>query len=64
VDEIVGWFCQGFGFGEIDLAYSLARNANVPVSTVFDLRKSGLGWGEIKKQLGGLPGNGNHGKKP
>jgi len=64
VDEIVGWFCQGFGFGEIDLAYSLARNANVPVSTVFDLRISGLGWGEIKKQLGGMPGNGNHGKKP
>lgn len=64
VEEIVGWFCQGFGFGEIDLAYSLARSANVPVSTVFDLRKSGLGWGEIKKQLGGLPRNGNHGKKP
>jgi len=64
VDEIVGWFCQGFGFGEIDLAYSLARSANVPVSTVFDMRKSGLGWGEIKKLLGGLPGKGNQGKNP
>ncbi len=57
VEEIVGWFCQGFGFGEIDLAYSLAREANVPVASVFDLRKSGLGWGQIKHQLLGKPGN-------
>jgi hypothetical protein len=58
-EEIMSWFCQGFGFGEIDLAYSLAHQANVPVATVFDLRKSGLGWGQIKQQLGGKPGQGN-----
>ena len=24
-EEIMGWFCQHYGFGEIDLAYSLSR---------------------------------------
>jgi hypothetical protein len=60
-EEIMGWFCQGFGFGEIDLAYSLAKEANVSVDEVFNLRKSGLGWGEIKQQLSSKPGNGNPG---
>ncbi len=56
-DEIMGWFCQGFGFGEIDLAYNLAmqkqgQNQNaIDVTQIFEMRKSGLGWGEIKQQL-------------
>jgi hypothetical protein len=62
-EEIMGWFCQGFGFGEIDLAYSLAHEANVPVAHVFDLRKSGLGWGQIKQMLNSKPGNGNQNDK-
>jgi hypothetical protein len=62
-EEIMGWFCQGFGFGEIDLAYSLAHEANVPVSQVFDLRKSGSGWGQIKQMLNSKPGNGNQNDK-
>jgi hypothetical protein len=53
--EIMGWFCQGFGFGEIDLAYDLSRQSGVPVTTIFDLRKSGLGWGNIKKLVWTLP---------
>jgi hypothetical protein len=52
-EEIMGWFCQRFGFGEIDLAYGLSRQTGVPVADIFDMRKSGLGWGEIKKQLSG-----------
>lgn len=48
-EEIMGWFCQGFGFGEIDLAYGMSRQYGIPVEQIFDLRKSGLGWGEIKK---------------
>jgi hypothetical protein len=62
-EEIMGWFCQGFGFGEIDLAYSLAHEANMPVAQVFDLRKSGLGWGQIKQMLNSKPGNGNQNDK-
>jgi hypothetical protein len=52
-EEIMGWFCQGFGFGEIDLAYGLSRDTGVPVASIFDMRRSGLGWGEIKQQLTG-----------
>lgn len=69
-EEIMGWFCQGFGFGEIDHAYSLSLQTGVPVEEIFAMRTSGLGWGEIKKLLGGSlngppsdkPGNGNNGK--
>jgi hypothetical protein len=73
-DEIITWFCKGFGFGEIDLAYGLSQSSGVPVSDIFSMRSSGLGWGQIKKKLNGMGsstqvpngnGNGNgHGKKP
>jgi hypothetical protein len=73
-DEIMGWFCQGFGFGEIARAYLLADATGVPAATYFAQRQSGLGWGEIVKQTGVHPsdlapgqvirrgnGNGNNG---
>ena len=50
-EEIMGWFCKGFGFGEIDLAYDLSRQTGTPVTEVFNLRSSGMGWGEVRKQL-------------
>ena len=53
--EIMSWFCSGFGFGEIDLAYSLSHQTGVPVNQIFNMRRSGLGWGQIKKQLGVMP---------
>lgn len=53
--EIMGWFCQGFGFGEIDLAYGLSQQYGVPVSEIFGMRTSGMGWGEIKKSLSQPP---------
>jgi hypothetical protein len=74
--EIMGWFCQHFGFGEIDLAYGLSRQSGVPVAQIFAMRRSGLGWGEIKKRLRGIqptpngtpaptqPGGGPPGGKP
>lgn len=55
-DEIMGWFCQGFGFGEIDLAYSLSHETGVPVADIFAMKASGMGWGEIKKALTGEAG--------
>ncbi|HEX7976748.1 MAG TPA: DUF5666 domain-containing protein [Anaerolineales bacterium] len=54
--EIMGWFCQGFGFGEIDRAYGLSRQSGVPVASIFAMKSSGMGWGEIMKQIGGKPG--------
>jgi hypothetical protein len=49
--EIMSWFCKGFGFGEIDLAYELAQKYGKPVSEVFALKSGGMGWGNIRKQL-------------
>lgn len=50
-NEIMTWFCQGFGFGEIDLAYEISRAVPIPVEQVFAMKTGGAGWGEIKQQL-------------
>lgn len=50
-EEIMGWFCQHYGFGEIDLAYGLSLQSGVPVADIFVVRSAGLGWGQIKAQL-------------
>ncbi len=55
-EEIMGWFCSGFGFGEIDRAYTYSNAAGVPVAQIFAMRDAGLGWGQIRKQLGLPPG--------
>lgn len=56
VGAIMGWFCQGFGFGEIDQAYSL-RSSDMPVEAIFALRQSGQSWGEINQNLSSNPAN-------
>lgn len=48
-EEIMGWKCSGFGFGEIDLAYGLSREFGIPVANLFNMKASGEGWGNIKK---------------
>jgi len=50
-EEIMGWFCKGYGFGEVDLAYELSLKSKKPVEQIFQLRASGLGWGDIKKMF-------------
>ncbi len=50
-EEIMGWFCQRFGFGEIELAYSLSGQHGIPVEQIFAMRSTGSGWGQIKKEL-------------
>ncbi len=57
-EDIMSWFCQGYGFGEIDIAYDLSLQTGVTVEEIFALRQSGLGWGQIRQQLGVLPGGG------
>jgi hypothetical protein len=49
--EIIAWFCQGFGFGEIDLAYELARDSGKPVGDIFAMKAGGKGWGLIKQSV-------------
>lgn len=57
-EEIMGWFCKHFGFGEIDLAYRLGQQYSVPVSDIFAMRTSGMGWGGIKQYFQGPPPGG------
>ncbi len=57
-EEIMAWFCQHYGFGEIDLAYDLSHQTGKPVAEIFAMRASGMGWGEIKKAL--LPDDGKN----
>ncbi len=54
-DEIMGWFCQGFGFGEIARAYLMADSSGDPAASYFDQRQAGMGWGEIVKEAGVQP---------
>jgi hypothetical protein len=55
-EEIMGWFCDyHFGFGEIDRMYTLSETQGVSLTTLFDMRLSGLGWGQIKKQWPNWP---------
>lgn len=54
-DEIMGWFCQGFGFGEIQLAYELAAASDdYAPEDLFLMRQQRLGWGEIMQVVGVL----------
>jgi hypothetical protein len=72
--EINGWHCRGFGFGEIAKAYLLDELGEFTVEDVFDLRLSGVGWGEIMKQANVNPSelapgqvikiDNDHGKHP
>jgi hypothetical protein len=50
-DEIIGWLNQGFGVGEVSHAYDLSRETGEPVDKIFQMRKSGMGWGQIKQAL-------------
>ncbi|MEJ5313825.1 MULTISPECIES: DUF5666 domain-containing protein [Anaerolinea] len=50
-EEIMGWFCRGYGFGEIDLAYEMSVQSGMPVTDIFAMRESGMGWGNIKKAV-------------
>jgi len=50
IAEIMGWFCQGYGFGEIDQVYSL-RSGDLSVEAIFASRSTGQGMGEIKQDL-------------
>ena len=56
-ETIMYWFCQGYGFGEIEHAYQLRDQTGQTVEYIFSLRASGMGWGNIRKLLTGEPKN-------
>jgi hypothetical protein len=50
-DEIIDWFCLGYGFGEINLGYRISAESGIPVAELLDARAD-LGWGQIMKEAG------------
>ncbi len=53
--EIVAWFCQGYGFGEIKLAYEISAESGTPVADLFAMVEAGQGWGEVMQGVGLKP---------
>lgn len=50
--EVMDWFCSGYGFGEIQLAYEIQTRGELSVEELFTLRDAGLGWGEVMQAAG------------
>lgn len=53
-DEIMGWYCEGYGFGEISRALLLeqASEGELTVEGILAMLDEGLGWGEIIQSAG------------
>lgn len=49
---VMAWFCAGYGFGEIGLAYEISIASGVTLGEILELRQSGLEWGGIMQRLG------------
>lgn len=47
-----GWFCDGFGWGQIMLALQTGMITGDDPEALLEERSSGLGWGEIWQNLG------------
>ncbi len=54
-DEVMGWHCKGYGFGEIAKAYLLADKTGKTPDEFFAMRAAGQGWGQIVKDAGVKP---------
>ncbi|MGC8875283.1 MAG: hypothetical protein ACP5SI_12665 [Chloroflexia bacterium] len=52
VQEILDLHARDLGFGCIAKALFIAVEANVPLSQVLEMHLSGIGWGEIRQNLG------------
>jgi hypothetical protein len=51
-EEVMGYFCDGFGFGQIILAYQTSLISGENVADILAKREAGMGWGQIWKELG------------
>ena len=51
-EEIAGWYCSGYEFSEIALAYEIAVRTDYCVEEIFIMRDDGLTWYEIIEIVG------------
>jgi len=63
VSDVMGYFCNGFGFGEIMLALQTHQMNKEEISSMLDLRESNHGWGQIWQEMG-MIGNPDKAKSP
>ncbi len=52
IEEIMGYFCDGFGFGQISLALQTEKVTGIHYGVLLAYRADGQGWGEIWEDLG------------
>jgi hypothetical protein len=52
LENVMVYFCDGHGFGQIMLALQTKSLTGVDVSETLGSRESGMGWGEIWKNMG------------
>lgn len=50
--EVKGWFCQGYGFGQIMLALQTSKVTTVPAAEVLQMKTETGGWGQVWHELG------------
>lgn len=51
VSQITQLHASGWGYGEIEMMYALAKDSGKSVADIKAMRDSDLGWGEIAKRL-------------
>jgi hypothetical protein len=55
--DVIGWFCKGYGFGQIERAYVIAKasatgKTPLTVAQIFTMRDAGQGWPVIANAAG------------
>ena len=62
-EDVMSYFCDGYGYGAIMLAFQTMDLEGTDVATLLARRTAGQGWGQIWKELG-LIGKDKQGKIP
>ncbi len=51
-EEVIGWFCQGYGMGEIMLALQTSQKTGLPPAELLAMKTEQGGWGQVWQNLG------------
>ncbi len=53
-EQVMGWFCQGYGMGEIMLALQASQKSGLPADQFFAMKQEQGGWGKVWQEMGWL----------
>ncbi|MEW6504107.1 MAG: DUF5667 domain-containing protein [Chloroflexota bacterium] len=51
-EQVMGWFCQGYGMGEIMLALQASQKSGLPADQFFVMKEEQGGWGKVWQEMG------------